>query len=156
MVPQDCHLVKKITKVISSQHKHKASVSCEKTCVWMHAIDNYGQGFTLNKSELSDLEPDVILESKTLNFSSDDTLMTEFEYSCFTHDPLWGRYTSTFIFVPGLPLAIMFSYSLRDKPVKGGLISEFFSILKKLCQITILSTIYFLILSLPFLLKVHC
>ena len=144
MVPQNCHLVKKITKVISSQHKHTASVSCEKTCVWMHAIDNYGQGFiTFNKSELSDLEPDVILESKTLNFSSDDTLMTEFEYSCFTHDPLWGRYTSTFIFVPGVPLAIMFSYSLRDKPVQGGLISEIFSILKKLCQITILSTIHF-------------
>ena len=101
MVPQDCHLVKKVTKVISSQHKHTgaeylvfafsrfqgmrgdknqifhttASVSCEKTCVWMHAIDNYGQGFTFNKSELSDLEPDVILESKTLNFSSDDTLV---------------------------------------------------------------------------------
>ena len=41
----------------------------------MHAIDNYGQGFTLNKAELSDLEPDVILESKTLDFSSDDTLV---------------------------------------------------------------------------------
>ena len=58
-----------------SQHKHTASVSCEKTCVWMHAVDNYGQGFTFNKSELSDLEPDVILESRTLNFSSDDTLV---------------------------------------------------------------------------------
>ena len=75
VVPQDCHLVKKVTKVISSQHKHTASVSCEKTCVWMHAVDNYGQGFTFNKSELSDLEPDVILESKTLDFSSDDTLV---------------------------------------------------------------------------------
>ena len=77
----------------------------------------------------------MILESKTLNFSSDDTLMTEFEYSCFTHDPLWGRYTSAFIFVPGVPLAVMFSYSLRDKPVKGGLTSE--------------------ILNLPFFSKVH-
>ena len=89
----------------------------------------------------------MILESKTLNFDSDDSLMTEFEYSCFTHDPLWGRYTSAFIFVPGVPLAVMFSYSLRDKPVKGYLISEIFSILKKLFQITILSTFHFLILK---------